>query len=632
VIASERRFAGASLLVVAALLAAVSGRLGASALAAAVLLAATLLGPRLALAPALDLGLGAQRALTLAAAGLGVALGLSGPAGMSLLSPGLDPVWITATLALLFAAAPRLVVRAPERGAVATAVLGLLALMTAGETAAGPVYKIAVATHLTLTLFALRASDPGRPPLATLPRRAVALGAGLVLTAAALSVTATRALFPMSDWTTAHITLLATPSAASGFSDRLWLGSLDGMLQSDEVVMRIEGARTDYLRGAVYDRYELGHWTSATRGGAEDFAPGQATPSGPTATAITVAGGARDRYFLPLGARAVTFDGEAAVAERFGVLRLAKSTASSVRFDLGDAPGIPIAAPSEDDLRIPNDLRPTVTRLATEWTRGIDDPAEKIAALVKHFEDHFTYSLLFRQRHREALFDFLLDQRRGHCEYFASAMTLLARAVGVPARMVAGYRVAEQSPLGGYWIVREKNAHAWTEVYLPGRGFVTVDATPSGPPQNTAHALGLAGAIRDFIAAKLARADAVSGGHLGKIALGAAALALGVVLLVRRLLLLRRGKTIGPARGLGAVESSPPSLARLFDALARAGLERSPSEPIERFAARLDAADRPAPAALLRRYAAQRYGGVGELAPLLAELDTCAAALKAASR
>ena len=621
---ADRRFAGASLLVVAALLAAVSGRPGASAIAAAVVLAATLLGPRL------DLGHGAQRAITLAAAGLGVALGLGGAATMSLISSGLDPVWITATLALLFAAASRLVVRAPERGAVATAILGLLALMTVGETTAGPTYKIAVAAHLTLALFALRASDPGRPPLASLPRRALALGAALVLAAAVLSVTATRALFPMSDWTTARITLLATPGASTGFSDRLWLGSLDKMLQSDEVVMRIEGARSDYLRGAVYDRYELGRWTSTNRGGAEDFAPGKAAPSGPAAAAITLTGGARDRYFLPLGARAVTFDGEAAVAERFGILRLAKGTASSVRFELGDTSEVPIAAPTEDDLHIPNDLRPTMTRLAAEWTRGIDDPAEKIAALVRHFEDHFTYSLTFRQRRREALFDFLLDQRRGHCEYFASAMTLLARAVGVPARVVAGYRVAEQSPLGGYWIVREKNAHAWTEVYLPGRGFVTVDATPSGPPQNDVHALGLADAIRDFIAAKLARADAASDGNLGKIILGSAALAVGVVLLVRRFL--RRGKTTKRAARFDQVDPPLPSLARLLDALARVGLERPLSEPLERFAGRLEAAEQGGAAALLRRYAAQRYGGVGELPQLLGELDACAARIEASSR
>jgi transglutaminase-like putative cysteine protease len=620
----DRRLAGASLLVVVALLGAVSGRPGASALAAVAVLAATLVGPRI------DAGNGLQRALVLVAAGLGVALGATGTATMSPISPGLDRVWIIAALALIFAAVPRLVVRAPERGPIVTTVLGLLALMTVGETAAGPIYKIAVAAHLTLALLALRLADRGRPPIARLPRRTLLLGTTLVIAAVALSASATRALFPMSDWTTAHITLLGSPDATSGFSDRLWLGSLDGMLQSEEVVMRIEGPHPDYLRGAVYDRYELGRWRASQRGGAQDLEPSAAPSSGPASVAITMAGGARDRYFLPVGARGIVAEGESVLVEPFGTLRVPRGTAAAIRFDLGDPPEIAIAPPSAEDLRVPAELRATVTRLAAEWTRGIDDPAEKIAAIAQHFQENFTYSLEFHQHRREALLDFLLEEHRGHCEYFASAMTLFARAVGVPARVVAGYRVTERSPFGGYWIVREKNAHAWTEVYLQGRGFVTVDATPGGPAQSTDHQLGVFSALRDLVAKWVAKADAASGGNLGKLTLGAAALGVGAFLALRRLW--RRGPRAARSRRLDPGELPPPSLARLFEVLARRGLDRSPSEPIERFAARLDVADYPAPAALLRRYAAQRYGGVGALDPLLGELDACAAQLRASSR
>lgn len=623
-IALDRRLAGASLLIVAALLGALSGRPGASAIAAAVIVAATLVGPRL------DLGNGLQRALAIVAAGLGVALGATGSATTALLSPGLDRVWIIAALALLFAAASRLVVRAPERGAVATTVLGLLALMTVGETAAGPIYKVAVGAHLALALLALRLADRGRPALARLPRRTLLLGTGLVLGAAALSASATRALFPMSDWTAAHITLLGAPDATSGFSDRLWLGSLDGMLQSDEVVMRIEGPRPDYLRGASYDRYEIGRWRSSQRRPGDDFTSSAAPPSGPSVVAITVAGGARDRYFLPLHARTIVAEGESVVVDSSGTLRVPKGAATAVRFELGDPSALAIAEPSPDDLRIPEELRRTVTRLAAEWTAGIDDPEQKIAAIAQHFQDNFTYSLEFRQHRREALLDFLLDERRGHCEYFASAMTLFARAIGVPARVVAGYRVTEWSPLGHYWIVREMNAHAWTEVYFAGRGFVTVDATPGGPPQNAVHGLGLASALRDLVASWLIKGDVASGGHLGKLALGAAALGIGIILAVRRWR--QRGATTRKSPRESAAERPHPSLARLFDALAQRGLERSPSEPIERFARRLDAADHPGPAALLRRYAAQRYGGVGAIEPLLTELDACAAQVNARSR
>ncbi len=623
-IAPDRRLAGASMLVIVALLGVVSGRPGASAVAAALLLGATIAGPRI------DIGVGLQRLLTLGAAGLGIALGATGTATMSLLSPGLDRVWLIGALALLFAAAARLVVRAPERGPVVTTVLGVLALTAAGETAVGPIYKLVVAAHLALGLLALRLADPGRPPLARLPRRTLIVGTALVIAAAALSASATRALFPMSDWTTAHITLLGMPDATSGFSDRLWLGSLDGMQQSEEVVMRIEGPRPDYLRGAIYDRYELGRWRSSPRGSAEDFTPTSAPPTGPAAVAVTYAGGSRDRYFLPLRARAIVAEGASVVVDPFGTLRVPSGAATAIRFELGDPPAITVAEPSAEDLRIPDELRATVVRLAAEWTRGVDDPSAKIEAIARHFQDNFSYSLEFHQRRREALIDFLLDEHRGHCEYFASAMTLFARAVGVPARVVAGYRVTERSPFGGYWIVREKNAHAWTEVFLPGRGFVTVDATPSGAPQNAMHGLGVLGALRDLVAARLAKADAATGGNLGKLAIGATALGLGVVMLARRFL--RRARKTKPSLRLDAAPRPHPSLARLFDALARAGLERAPSEPIERFARRLDAAAHPVPATLLRRYAAQRYGGVGELEPLLGELDACAARLRSPSR
>ena len=148
--------------------------------------------------------------------------------------------------------------------------------------------------------------------------------------------------------------------------------------------------------------------------------------------------------------------------------------------------------------------------------------------------------------------------------------------------------------------------------------------------QNTPHALGLFDALRDFVAAWLVKADGASGGHLGKLALGAAALAAFVVLLVRSFL--RRGKRAKRESRFDPEDRPPPGLVRLFDALARAGFERSPSEPLERFAGRLSAAKQEGAAALLRRYAAQRYGGVGELSPLLGEIEACAGRLAAHPR
>jgi hypothetical protein len=75
---------------------------------------------------------------------------------------------------------------------------------------------------------------------------------------------------------------------------------------------------------------------------------------------------------------------------------------------------------------------------------------------------------------------FLLRHKRGHCELFASALAGMARSLGMRARVVTGYRVSEFNSIGGYYVVRESNAHAWTEIYCEGKGWITCDATPPG--------------------------------------------------------------------------------------------------------------------------------------------------------
>jgi transglutaminase-like putative cysteine protease len=78
--------------------------------------------------------------------------------------------------------------------------------------------------------------------------------------------------------------------------------------------------------------------------------------------------------------------------------------------------------------------------------------------------------------------DFLFRTRSGFCEHYASAFAVLARAGGIPARVVAGYQGGERNPLGDYWIVRQSDAHAWTEVWLEGR-WLRIDPTAAVAPQ-----------------------------------------------------------------------------------------------------------------------------------------------------
>ncbi len=112
---------------------------------------------------------------------------------------------------------------------------------------------------------------------------------------------------------------------------------------------------------------------------------------------------------------------------------------------------------------------------------GTDDLAVT-AALADYLRANYTYSLSnpTPRGGQDPVIAFLFQSRRGHCELFAAGLAALCRSVGVPARLVTGFRASEFNAVGGYYIVRQSNAHAWTEIDGgPGVGWHTFDATPA---------------------------------------------------------------------------------------------------------------------------------------------------------
>jgi transglutaminase-like putative cysteine protease len=105
------------------------------------------------------------------------------------------------------------------------------------------------------------------------------------------------------------------------------------------------------------------------------------------------------------------------------------------------------------------------------------------AVLTKFREEEYFYTLEPPRLERDSVDDFLFNTRRGFCEHFASAFTAIARAAGIPARVVTGYQGGEFNPMGSYLIVRQSDAHAWSEVWLEGRGWVRVDPTAAVAPE-----------------------------------------------------------------------------------------------------------------------------------------------------
>jgi protein-glutamine gamma-glutamyltransferase len=131
---------------------------------------------------------------------------------------------------------------------------------------------------------------------------------------------------------------------------------------------------------------------------------------------------------------------------------------------------------------------PAVEALAAEVFADCDTSAKKVAAVQRFFHSNYKYQLGINIPHRMDPVTFFLTQRPGaHCEYFATGTAVLLRVSGVPCRYVVGFVAAERNRVGGFWVARQKDAHAWVEAYDDAAGrWVIVESTPAaGVPQPT---------------------------------------------------------------------------------------------------------------------------------------------------
>lgn len=134
-------------------------------------------------------------------------------------------------------------------------------------------------------------------------------------------------------------------------------------------------------------------------------------------------------------------------------------------------------------LRLPGQLHPRVRQLAQEWAQTQAHDRDIVQQALDYFRhEPFVYTLTPTALHTDPTYEFLFETRRGYCEHFASSFTVLMRAAGIPARVVVGYQGSEANPLGHYLTVRQSNAHAWSEVWLNGQGWVRVDPTAAVAP------------------------------------------------------------------------------------------------------------------------------------------------------
>lgn len=142
-------------------------------------------------------------------------------------------------------------------------------------------------------------------------------------------------------------------------------------------------------------------------------------------------------------------------------------------------------------LELPAGVAPRARALARRWADAAPGPAAIVERALGLFrQQEFYYTLTPPRLDGDTVDAFLFESRRGFCEHYAGAFVFLMRAAGVPARVVTGYQGGEVNELGEYVIVRQSDAHAWAEVWLPGRGWVRVDPTGAVSPDRIERGIG----------------------------------------------------------------------------------------------------------------------------------------------
>jgi transglutaminase-like putative cysteine protease len=142
-------------------------------------------------------------------------------------------------------------------------------------------------------------------------------------------------------------------------------------------------------------------------------------------------------------------------------------------------------------LQLPDNLSPRLQELAQGWRNGATD-REVIRKALEHFHNEpFVYTLSPPLLGADPMDEFLFETRRGFCEHYAAAFVLLMRSAGIPARVVTGYQGGEYNTVGEYWLVRQSDAHAWAEAWLPDSGWERVDPTAAVAPERIERALDL---------------------------------------------------------------------------------------------------------------------------------------------
>jgi protein-glutamine gamma-glutamyltransferase len=444
---------------------------------------------------------------------------------------------LAAVHVLLFATLVRLYSSRTVRDNVFLALLAFAAMLASAILTVDTTFLIGLALFLLLAVSSfvgleIRRSSEGAVSPTISPGSSVArrLNRALGLTSAivAASSLALGALifFLIPRFTAGYLSAFnLRPTMMTGFTDNVELGEIGRIMQSSAVVMRIRiqrdsaAAQDMHWRGGVLTNFDGKRWFTPDR--RTMILTGDAAGAFEVGRATLPRGSYRLLHYSvlmePVGTDAIFLAAHPlTVWGHFGYNYNARFSRGLSNYLVVDNTGtvvnplhngaashydavsqVPLVAPQKlraassdyppqilaTYLQLPK-LDPRIKQLAQKITAHDPTPYDKAADLERYFHANFRYTLDLSDMHRrDPLAYFLFTKRAGHCEYFASAMVVMLRTLGIPARYATGFLPGEYNDLAHDYIIRARDAHSWVEVYFPNYGWITFDPTPPGDAQ-----------------------------------------------------------------------------------------------------------------------------------------------------
>ena len=315
-------------------------------------------------------------------------------------------------------------------------------------------------------------------------------------------------------------------STYSGFSDNVRLGQIGRIQQSDAVVMRVRLERQGIERSAIrwrgvaLDTFDNQSW-SKSNSSQEARAKGERDmiqvdyATGRDSLAL------QTFYLEPLDSpvifgmpRPVGVQGNFPVIyrDKFRSLSFQRPFERTSYRMISD---IVVPTPSElradlasytDDefsyLELPADIDPRIAELTGRIVQNRSNRYDAATAVESYLQNNFGYTLEQKAGGSQPLSDFLFNIKEGHCEYFSTALAVMLRTQGIATRVVNGFQRGEYNETADVYVVRQKNAHSWVEVYFPGeKAWVPFDGTPYAGRESTAGAVGFTSRINQYMQA-----------------------------------------------------------------------------------------------------------------------------------